>query len=154
MKITFLKAKKRLAKEITKQGSKPYPLVKNFTSTEEEISIDKKGFNKLFRALCTAAEDGACMHKGPLKRPIVDESRAFLSDRAQATELLVIDIDGLRAVPGASIEAMAEQIVLQLPKIFQNVSYIAQASASLGIKKDTVSLHLFFLMDMPVHPKP
>ena len=35
MKITFLKAKKRLAKEITKQGSKPYPLVKNFTSRDD-----------------------------------------------------------------------------------------------------------------------
>ena len=33
------------------------------------------------------------------------------------------------------------------------MSYIAQASASLGIKKDQVSLHLFFLLDMPVHPK-
>jgi len=153
MKITFLQAKKRLAKEITEQGSKPYPLVKNFTSREEDISVDKKGFNKLFRALCDAAEEGACMHKGPLKRPIVDESRAFLSDRSVPTELLVIDIDGLRATPGDDLQAMADRIVLQLPEIFHDVSYIVQASASLGIKKDTVSLHLFFLMDMPVHPK-
>ena len=152
MKVTFLKAKRPLAKEITAQGSKPYPLVKDFTSYEEDVSVDKKGFNKLFRALCTAASEGACMLKGPLKRPIVDESRAFMSDRSVPTELLVIDIDGLRA-PAQDLRAMADRIVLQLPDIFHDVSYIVQASASLGIKKDTVSLHLFFLMDMPVHPK-
>ena len=65
MNIVFLQAKKPLAKEITKDGTKPYPLVKNFTSSEEDISLDKKGFNKLFRALGAAAEAGACMHKGP-----------------------------------------------------------------------------------------
>ena len=91
------------------------------------------------------------MHKGPLKRPIVDESRAFLSDRSVSTELLVIDIDGLRATPGDDLQAMADRIVLQLPEIFHDVSYIVQASASLGIKKDTVSLHLFFFMDINRH---
>ena len=45
MIITFLSAKKALAKEITKDGSKPYPLVKDFTSHEEEITIDKKVLN-------------------------------------------------------------------------------------------------------------
>ena len=46
MEITFLKASKPLVKEISKEGSKPYPLVKDFTSSEENISIDKTGFNK------------------------------------------------------------------------------------------------------------
>ena len=138
MKITFLKAKRPLAKEITSQGSKPYPLVKDFTSYEEDVSVDKKGFNKLFRALCTAASEGACMLKGPLKRPIVDESRAFMSDRSVPTELLVIDIDGLRA-PAQDLRAMADRIVLQLPDIFHDVSYIVQASASLGIVQDRTS---------------
>ena len=35
-----------------------------------------------------------CMLKGPLKRPLVDEPRAFMTDRATATEILVLDIDG------------------------------------------------------------
>ena len=153
MQTTFLKAKKPLVKEITKNGSKPYPLVKNFTSETHDISIDKKGFNKLFRVITTAAQQGACMHKGPLKRALKGEPRAFMSDRSTPTELLVLDIDGLRATPGDDIQAMADKIVLQLPDIFHDVSYIAQASASLGIKKNQTSLHLFFLMDMPVHPK-
>ena len=153
MKIVFLKAKKPLVKEITKEGSKPYPLVKNFTSTEEDITIDKKGLNKLFRVTTAAAKQGFCMLKGTLKRPLKNESRAFMSDRSEATQLLILDIDGLRATPSEDIQAMADRVVLQLPNIFHNVSYIAQASASLGIKKNTVSLHLFFLIDMPVHPK-
>jgi len=153
MNIVFLQAKKPLVKEITKNGTKPYPLVKNFTSTEETITVDKKGLTKLFRALCSAAANGMCMLKGPLKRPLVDEPRAFMTDRATATEILVLDIDGLRATPGDDLQAMADRIVLQLPELFHDCSYIVQASASLGIKKDTVSLHLFFLLDMPVHPK-
>lgn len=153
MEITFLKASKPLVKEISKEGSKPYPLVKDFTSSEENISIDKTGFNKLFRVLNVHSTDGACLHKGNLKRPLKNEPRAFMSDRSARTELLVLDIDGLRATPGDDLQAMADRIVLQLPAIFHDTSYIAQASASLGIKKDTVSLHIFFLLDMPVHPK-
>ena len=124
MNIVFLQAKKPLAKEITKTGTKPYPLVKNFTSTEENITVDKKGFDKLFRALSAAAEQGACMHKGPLKRSLKDEPRAFMSDRTAPTELLVLDIDGLRATPGDDIQAMADRIVLQLPDIFHDLSLI------------------------------
>jgi len=100
-----------------------------------------------------AAEQGHCMHKGPLKRPLIDESRALMSDRSAPTQLLVLDIDGLRATPGDDLQAMADRIVLQLPELFHDCSYIVQASASLGIKKNSVSLHLFFLMDMLVHPK-
>tara|TARA_R100000541_G_scaffold142_3_gene515 strand:- start:7904 stop:10363 length:2460 start_codon:yes stop_codon:yes gene_type:complete len=153
MEVVFLKAKKPLAKEISKQGSKPYPLVKNFSSYSEQISTDKKGLTKLFRALCSAAADGACLHKGPLKRVLDDEPRAFMSDRSATTELLVLDVDGLRTSNPGDLQALADKIVMQLPEIFHTVSYIAQASASLGVKKDTVSLHLFFLLDMPVHPK-
>ena len=45
MKITFLKASKPLVKEISEEGSKPYPLVKDFTSSEEDISIYQKTIN-------------------------------------------------------------------------------------------------------------
>jgi len=61
MKIVFLQAKKPLVKEITKDGTKPYPLVKNFTSHEEAITVDKKGLDKLFRVTNAAAEQGFCM---------------------------------------------------------------------------------------------
>ena len=153
MEVVFLSAKKRLSKEITVDGTKPYPLIKNFTSSHFDITPDKKGLNKLYKLLTEQAEAGACLHKGGLKQPLQDEPRAFMSDRTAPTELLVLDIDGLRTVPGEDLQAMADKIVLQLPEVFHNVSYIAQASASLGVKKGQVSMHLFFLMDMPVHPK-
>ena len=153
MEVVFLSAKKRLSKEITVDGTKPYPLIKNFTSSHFDITPDKKGLNKLYKLLIEQAEAGACLHKGGLKQPLQDEPRAFMSDRTAPTELLVLDIDGLRTVPGEDLQAMADKIVLQLPEVFHNVSYIAQASASLGVKKEQVSMHLFFLMDMPVHPK-
>jgi hypothetical protein len=154
MEITFLQAKCPLAKEITKDGTKPYPLVKKFTSKHYEVDTDKKGFNKFYKLLTDQAAAGACLHKGLLKQPLHNESRALMSDRNAPTELLVIDIDGLPyKAANVGIDTVAEQIVLQLPDVFQGVSYVAQASASLGFKKDTVSLHLFFFMDMPVHPK-
>ena len=153
MQVTFLKAKKALSKEILKEGSKPYPLVKNFSSYSDDVSLDKKGLTKLYTLLTEAASKGHCLHKGNLKRTLDNEPRAFMSDRASTTEMLVLDVDGLRTSNPGDLQALADKIILQLPEVFHNVSYIAQASASLGVKKDTVSLHLFFFLDMPVHPK-
>ena len=124
MEVVFLSAKKRLSKEITADGTKPYPLIKNFTSSHFDITPDKKGLNKLYKLLTEQAEAGACLHKGGLKQPLQDEPRAFMSDRNATTELLVLDIDGLRTIPGEDLQAMADKIVLQLPEVFHNVSYI------------------------------
>ena len=153
MEVVFLNAKKPLSKEISEDGIKPYPLVKDFSSEHFDISVDKKGLNKLYKLLIEQADKGACLHKGSLKRPLDNEPRAFMSERANTTQLLVLDVDGLRTSNPGDLQALADKIVLQLPEVFHNVRYIAQASASLGFKKDTVSLHLFFLLDMPVHPK-
>jgi len=154
MELVFLQAKKPLCKEISDQGTKPYPLTKNFTSHHHEIDTDKKGFTQFYKLLTKYAATGACLHKGLLKQPLQDEPRALMSDRNASTQLLVLDIDGLSyKASNVGIGTLAEMIILQLPEIFHNVSYVAQASASLGFKKDKLSLHLFFLMDMPVHPK-
>ena len=153
MEVVFLNAKKPLSKEISEDGIKPYPLVKDFSSEHFDISVDKKGLNKLYTLLTEQADKGACLHKGSLKRTLDNEPRAFMSERAKTTQLLVLDVDGLHTSNPGDLQALADKIVLQLPEVFHNVSYIAQASASLGFKKDTVSLHLFFLLDMPVHPK-
>ena len=48
MEVVFLKAKQRLQKEISKQGTLPYPLAKNFTSYRHKIDETQKGFNKFF----------------------------------------------------------------------------------------------------------
>ena len=49
MEVVFLKAKKPLSKEISEEGIKPYPLIKNFSSEHFDISVDQKGLNKLYK---------------------------------------------------------------------------------------------------------
>jgi len=155
MELVFLKAKQRLAKEISNKGTTPYPLTKNFTSEHVQVSKTKKGLHDLLKHLQIQAAAGACLHKGLLKHPLKNESRAMMADRVASTELLILDIDGIQMPTSQSpdVRTVAEKIVAQLPECFQDVSYIAQASASLGFKKDKVSMHFFFLLDQPTQPK-
>ena len=155
MELVFLKAKQRLAKEISTKGTTPYPLTKNFTSEHIQISKSKKGLHDLLKHLQTQAASGACLHKGLLKRPLINESRAMMADRVASTELLILDIDGIQMPTSQSpdVRTISEKIIAQLPECFQDISYIAQASASLGLKKDKISLHLFFLLEQPTQPK-
>ena len=161
MEIVFLKAKQRLVKEISLEGKKPYPLVKNFTSHHHKIDKTDAGFQEFFELLKKYSAQGAALHKGLLKRKLKNESRAMLTDRAAQTDLLVMDLDGVEFPISASkstlsefdIQTIAEQFITYLPPEFQNVSYVAQASASLGLKGNKVSMHLFFLLKYPVYPK-
>jgi hypothetical protein len=157
MELVFLKAKQSLAKHFTEEGVTPYPLIKNFTSVHKDISKDTK---KLYTELTKAAEAGMCLHKGLLKRPLKHEPRALMTDRVSPTNLLVLDFDDIQSsIPKKSelksqdLEFLAEQLVQQLPAEFHNVSYVAQASASLGFKKDKISMHIFFILEHASHPK-
>lgn len=51
MELVFLKAKQRLAKEISNKGTTPYPLTKNFTSEHVQVSKTKKGLQELLKTL-------------------------------------------------------------------------------------------------------
>ena len=157
MELVFLKAKQKLAKKISKQGVTPYPLIKNFTSVHKVI---KKDPDKLLNELTKAASAGMCLHKGPLKRELNNEPRALMTDRVASTHLLVLDFDNIQLpLPKKSelntqdLENLSEQLVQQLPPEFHDVTYIAQASASLGYKKESVSLHIFFILENAIHPK-
>ena len=159
MELVFLKAKQKLVKEITKEGTKPYPLVKNFTSEHYTVEPNQEGFDKFYELLNTHAAAGHALHKGSLKKKLKNESRALMTDRGASTQLLVLDLDGI-TFPGAKdkyntydIQNIAEAFVQYLPKEFHNVSYVAQASASLGLKANKISLHLFFLLGHTVQPK-
>ena len=155
MEIVFLKATQKLVKEISSNSVTPYPLVKKFTSEHNNFEKTQEGLEDFFNALQEADKAGKCLLKGLLKKPLQDESRALMSDRNAQTELLVIDIDNLQA-PGFSsfdVKTLAEKFILHLPIEFHDVSYIAQASASLGLKKDKVSMHLFFFLKNKTHPK-
>ena len=159
MEIIFLKAKQKLVKEITTEGTKPYPLAKTFTSQHYNIQPNAKGFEEFYNLLQTHSKAGHALHKGDLKKKLKNESRALMTDRAAATQLLVLDLDGIQ-FPGAKttyntydIQNIAEAFVQYLPQEFQDVSYIAQASASLGLKQNKISLHLFFLLGHTVQPR-
>ena len=58
MELVFLKAKQKLVKEITKEGTRPYPLVKNFTSEHYTIELNQEGFDKFYELLNTHAAAG------------------------------------------------------------------------------------------------
>lgn len=157
MELVFLKAKQKLAKKISKQGVTPYPLIKNFTSVHKSI---KKDPDKLLNELTKAAAAGMCLHKGPLKRELNNEPRALMTDRVASTHLLVLDFDNIQLplpkkvqLNTQDLENLSEQLVQQLPPEFHDVTYIAQASASLGYKKESVSLHIFFILENAIHPK-
>ena len=88
MEIIFLKAKQKLVKEITTDETKPYPLVKNFTSEHYNIEPNQEGFDKFYELLQTHAAAGHALHKGDLKRKLKNESRALMTDRAASTQLI------------------------------------------------------------------
>ena len=161
MEIVFLKAKQPLQKRITLQGTSPYPLSKNFTSYHHKIDKTQKGIDTFFKVLTKYSKEGACLYKGSLKRKLKHESRAFMTDRTAPTDLLVFDLDGVefplsstkKELDSYDIQTISEQFVSFLPPEFHDVSYIAQASASLGLKGNKVSMHLFFFLRNSINPK-
>ena len=157
MQVTFLEAANglRLSKRHSvRNGFTPYPHVKNVTSYEHKVPVDKTGLAMLEQLIREHGEQGQCLLKGNLKRPIQNESRAGKTDRISYSNLLVLDIDGL-ILPGHTnlktftnkdISTLAKAVMRELPPEVQDCSFIAQASASLGLKGDKVSLHIFILL--------
>jgi hypothetical protein len=157
MILTFLEAANglRLSKRhCPKNGFTPYPHVKKVNSYEENIPATADGLKQLERCLRTHGDTGRCLLKGNLKRKLKNESRAGATDRAAYTNLLILDIDGLtlqgyktpRQITSQDVAFLSKQTLSELPLEVQNTSYIAQASASLGLKGDKVSLHIFMFV--------
>jgi len=157
MQLTFLAAANRLRlskKHCPKIGFTPYPHVKNVTSYEQDITLDDDGLVVFERLLHEHGSKGRCLLKGEFKRPIKNESRAGKTNRVAYSNLLVLDLDGI-TLPGHTnpktftkqdIATLAKDIMRELPPAVQDCSFIAQASASLGLKGDKVSLHIFILL--------
>ena len=164
MKLTFLESTNgvALAKHISGNEVRNYPMVKNFTSHEHTVSADETGLMAFEQYLRSYANKGYCLMKGNLREPLVNESRAKKSDRTSYTQLLVLDIDKL-VIPNTAIrqknlnsgdvQSIAEKILSQMPPEFQETSYIAQASASFGRDTNKVSIHIFMFLTVPIPPK-
>lgn len=164
MRVTFLEATNglRLSKIYSKlNGFTSYPLVKAVTSHKHDVSTDEIGLRKLEQLIRSHSDMGHCMLKGNLKRDLIDESRAGKSDRNALSSLLILDVDGVRLsrplatgkLSAADVAFLANQVIGELPLQLQNVSYIAQASSSLGLKGDKTSLHIFMFLTVAMPPK-
>jgi|TARA_Y100000289_G_scaffold65893_1_gene80569 hypothetical protein len=164
MEVTFLEAANGLAlskKHSPKNGFTAYPQVKNVNSYIEKIDIAPHGLQDFETHLRNYSAKGSCLLKGPLKRILRDESRAGKTDRIAYSNLLVLDIDGLSLsstnqplkYTQNDVSRIAAEILSEMPVEFNNVSYIAQASASLGLKNPKISLHIFILLTYAVPAK-
>lgn len=164
MRITFLEATNGLplSKHYKKgSGFKPYPHVKSVTSHRYDVNVDT-GLEDFERLIREHSSKGHCLMKGSLKRDLVNESRAGQTNRTELTNLLVLDIDGVRLpkstnsgdkLTSTDVTFLANQIVAELPIELRDVSYVAQASASLGLKGDKVSMHIFMLLSVAMPAK-
>jgi len=165
MKVTFLEGPvgTSLSKHYFANGeTQPYPHVKDVTSHEHSIQVSQLGIEQLENLIRSHGSKGDCMLKGALRRPLVNESRAQKSDRLALNGLLVLDFDAItlprqivrsKKLNSSDVQLIAEQIIADLPPELHDVTYIAQASASLGLKGNRISMHIFMLLTVPMPPK-
>jgi hypothetical protein len=145
--LVFLSADVPLSKSFALQpdGSydkTPYPRVANFTSAAEQVTTTLA----MYDAIVAHADQGRCLLKGLVTKPLRDESRAGSTNATQPTDWVCLDIDGLDV---ASPDAF---IADHLPAEFHDVSHIVQYSASHGIDSQGLRAHVFFRLARSVAP--
>lgn len=150
MRLFFLSAAVPLTKSFARLPTgeiekSAYPLVKQFTSHEEQID----GPKMFHAALVEHAAFGHCLLKGLLKRPLIAESRAGTTAPLEPTRWSCFDLDNVRGL--ATPEDFIQQV---LPPAFHQCDYILQYSASSGIIDSSgLRAHIFFLHDTEFTPE-
>lgn len=147
MKIFFLEADRPLTKTFTLQNGtidkSSYPIVRDFTSHEEDV----ESIEDFYNAITRHAELGHCLLKGQLSRRLDNESRAGTTSNLDHTSWLVLDFDNVDGI--ANAESAIQLIIPEL----RDTSYILQYSASAGISGETgLRAHLFFMLHQPYLP--
>ncbi len=144
MKITFLQASSPLTKTFTKTKTEitktPYPMTWEFTSTDSEVA----GLKDFESALIKHAALGHCIIKGKIKRSLVSESRAGATTTSDATDWVVLDLDGVPEHYNG--KTMTIDLFLDAMGI-KDTSYIVQWSASQGIFDKRMRAHIFFMLN-------
>lgn len=146
MRVNFLSSRGiHLAKRFTPTEKTPYPLASHFTSHSYDVNT-LEHFHDLIH---THANQGHCLLKGVLQRPLVDESRALSTSPDTPTAYILIDVDRCDLTITTH-----EQFVQQcLPPYFHNVDYIFQWSNSAGICKPGLTGHFWFLLAQDTNVK-
>ena len=163
MEITFLESANglKLSKTISPKGTKSYPNVRLVNSVKYNVDKTQEGLKSFEILLREHARKGDCLLKGNLRRSLLNQSRAGHSDKNAYAEFIVFDLDNVllpqvmskSLLTSNDVSRIAEIVITNLPGIFHDVSYIAQASSSLGMKKDRVSIHIFMFLETPLPAK-
>lgn len=151
MKLTFLEAAVPLTKSysLSKSGElqkTSYPLVKNFTSHEEEYS----SLSEFYKLVVAHAKQNHCLLKGNVRAALNNEPRAGSTISDASTLWICLDFD---KAPFKDVEDALEKLhIKDQVSPFRDVSYIVQYSASHGLP-GTVGLncHVFIQLSHPVH---
>ena len=163
MEFVFLESSNglRLTKQVSAKETKSYPNVREVYSFHSDIEASAEGLKELKSLILKHSADGHCLIKGPLKKVLTGESRRGQSDKLAYAEYIVLDLDGLYVdgykhksrLTSKDVERVAKLVMSQMPAALQDVSYIAQASSSMGMKGDRVSLHIYIALEVPLPPK-
>jgi hypothetical protein len=169
--LTFLEASNgvRLSKTFTPHIKRSYPKVKKFHSHVYHTTLDETGLRQMHSLMVEHSRRGHAMLRGQLEKVLINEPRAGLTQKRLVNDTITIDIDGfdldkasvrgdLPKIPAdgvisrAYIMSVSEFLVSLLPEQFKDISYIATASSSTGLKPGSLSMHLDFMLTNPVHP--
>lgn len=141
--LYFLEASVPLTKTYTMRAGEliktPYPMTWEFTSHKHECN----DLSTLEALLKIHAAKGHCMIKGELKRDLVRESRAGMTESQAPTNLLCLDLDGLPDSITSPDHFMKEMGL-------EDISYVIQWSASYGITSKQLRAHIFVFLDKPM----
>lgn len=147
MRVHFLQGSVPLTKTFTKTSKgiekTPYPMTWEFTSLSEDITTLKDFETSLIKH----AALGHCVLKGQIARDLVAESRAGSTTTSDATEWIVLDLDGIPDHHGGT--TMTTDLFLEAMGL-KDISHIVQWSASQGINDKRLRAHIFMLLDRPV----
>ena len=156
MNLTFLSSSMALTKSYTRLPDdtiekSSYPNVWEVTSINRECG----GLESLKNLITLHANQGHCLLKGNVMRPLVKESRKDSTDRNASTDWICLDIDGL---PNPQMITVGDRIIespLTVDDIMaamgmSDISYVLQWSGSQGISNNDIRCHIFILLAKPV----
>jgi len=132
-----------------KYREESYPHISKFNSIERTINTTEDFYNHIV----ACANEGLCLLKGELDRPLINESRAGHTEASTPTSWICLDVDYTvkDRTPPEFLEALGTAFV--------DVNFIFQKSSSMHIKAESLDDqrgwrgHFFVLLDSPQSPQ-